>query len=226
MATLTLQQLIDNRLTTELGYIQKIEVFNQRGKHISGTVVQFAYGNWLTTVTPLFRRNGAIFTPTSNDTTAGTATITDLTAHDDIDADYTFKYFSNTDLQNFYKLALSRLNNTAPATSMTFDDSTAGTTATYSVDMEDYLTSYAYKLCLQTLLIDLAGWRARIIFEPISLGGYLTSVIGQLDGYLMSIARTVKGRRFLTPHSVASGRWGVPPRVTDSNWQAFTVVRA
>lgn len=227
MASLTLQELIDNRLTPRLGLIQRVEAWNHlaRQTDTNGTV-RFPYDKWLSSPSPEYYKNGSIFTPNTIDLTTGIATISGLDPGDEIFANYTFNYFSNTDLQNFYKLALSRLNNTGSATSFTFDDSSAGTSSNVPIDMEDYLTSYAYLLCLQTILVDLMSWRASLIWtNPSALSGLVQGIISQLDSYIMSVALTVKGRRFITPHMSSSGRYSVPAQVGDHNWQQYSIIR-
>ncbi len=227
MATLTLQNLIDNRLTVRLGYIQKIEVHNMLCNHISGTQVQSPYGNILSTPSPLYYKNGTIFTPDAVDVTTGVISIASLQPGDDINITLSFQYFSNSDLQNFYRLALQRLNNAPPISGYTFADSTTGATDNYPVDTEDYLTQYAYKQCLETLMMDLMGWKAGIIFrDPQTLGSFLQAKSSEIEMYLPSVLLTVKGRKNLLPRSVSGGRWKVPAQVGESTWQSFTVIRA
>jgi len=220
MATrLTKQELIDERLTPRLGYIQRIQAFNHLGKHTSATAVEFPYDKWLSSPAPLYRLNGDIVTPTSTSLVSGTATLTTLAAGDDLAADYSFTYFSNTDLDNFYDLAIARYNNATPATDFSF--------TTYPTDAEDFLTKYAYKIALETILIDLMGWRARLIWsDPNQLASIVQSVVSSLDAELTAQLPKVKGRRFLLPKSISVGRYSAPSQLSDSTWQRFTTIRS
>ena len=218
LTRLTKQQLIDDRLTSRLGYIQRVQAFNHIGKHISGTVVEFPYDKWKSLPAPLYRLNGDIVTPTSTDLTLGTATLTSLTAGDDLIADYTFSYFSNEDLDNFYDLAIARYNNAQPATLFSFD--------TYPIDAEEFLTKYAYKLSLETMLVDLMGWRARLIWsDPNQLATIVQGVLSSIDAEITAQWANLKGRRFITPKSISVGRFNTPNLLSDSNWQRFTTIR-
>jgi hypothetical protein len=221
MATrLTLAQLISDRLTLRLGVIQNLAVLNMVGKHTSSTAVDFHFGNWNAAPAPLYRKNGTIFTPTSTDTTLGTATISDLVAHDDITADFNFKYFSTTDLENFFKLSMSHLNNLPPSgDAFDFD--------TYATDHEEYLVMYAYKLCLETVLMDLMSYKYVFIWkDPAQFAGFLQNILGGINAYFISVQTTVKGRRFLSPRSIAAGKYSVGATVQDHTWQRFTTIRA
>lgn len=227
MSNLTLQQLIDNRLLTRLGMLQKVEAFNHRSTHINDTTVKFPYNNWLTTITPIFYRNGTLFNPTSYSSVDGTATINDLIESDDITASYTFQYFTNTDLQNYLQLAVSRANSAPPITSFTIEDVLKGTGNAYPEDWEWFLTGYAYKLSLQTLLVDLMNWRSKLIWsDPIALSGIVQTVLGQVEAEINGILLTLKGRRYSIPRMVSAGRWVVPAQVTDNNFKMYTTIRS
>ena len=227
MATpLPVQTLIDNYLAPKLGYIQRVEVSNMLGKHTGGTNIQFPYGNWLTTITPLFRQNGTIVTPSSYDTTAGTAVITGLDAGDDITCDFTFQYFSNADLIDFYNLGLQRLNMEPPRTDYTFESSNAGTVDNYPSQCAEYLTQYAYKTCIDTLVGDLMGQRARIIFvRPDQLAGFLMQKSTEIEAYLNNIRLLVKGRSPLTFRSISLGRYNPPQQINDAMWTSFVPIQ-
>ena len=230
MATLTLQQLIDNRLASRLGYIQNIEVFGMLCKPTNVvTRVISPYGNYTSTSSSKYvvRKNGIIIVPDATDSNAGLIDIAGLTVNDDVTIDVTFKYFTDTDLGNFYKLALSRLNNAPPFSTYTFDDSTTGDTATYPIDAENYLTQAAYKNAIDTLMTDLMGWRAHIIFrDPQGLANMLQAKSSEIESYLMGSVLQIKGRRNLIPHSISIGKWRTPAQVSDHSWQAFTTIRA
>ena len=220
MATLTKQELIDERLIPRLGMIQKIEVFNHLGRPINATQIKFPYNKWTTEETPVFYKNGQFATPDSYDVDTGIITDASMVVGDDWLLDTTISYFSNEDLDNFYDLALSRLNSAPPKSNFTFDNSM------YPVHTEDYLTAYAYSLCLQTILVDLMTWRARLIWtDPQALAGVLQQNISINEAYLSSIATNIKGRSYLTPHSVSAGRWQTPANVNESTWQQYTVIR-
>lgn len=218
MASLTRAELITNRLTPLLNYLQEVEAFNHLGRQISSTVVRLPYDKWLATPAPLYRKNGSIFTPTSVDTDLGEVTVSDFVTGDEIRVDYKFQYFSTTELENFYELALSAFNNAPPATNFSF--------TTYPEDVAFYLTMYAYKLALQTLLLDLSGWRARIIWtDPVQMASTIQGLLSDTNNYLSSVINTVKGRRFLVPKGIVGGRWKVPAMVSETNWQSFTIIR-
>jgi hypothetical protein len=223
MATLTMAQLITTRLIPRLGFLQKVEAYNHLGRHVSATTVAFPYNNWVVSVDPVFRKNGGFFTPDSIDLSTSVATISTLLPGDEITADYTFSYFTLADLQSFYQLAMSRANNTAPASSFSLDD--AGTMANYPSDFEDYLTAYAYKMCLETLMVDLMNWGAALIWrDPTALTGIVQGIISGLEAYLSSQALTLKGRRFLSPKSVSTGSWRLPAYASDHNFQQYSLV--
>ncbi len=218
MATLTQQELVDERLIPRLGYVQNINVFNHLGTAIDATHVKFPYDKWLSTVTPVFRLNGDLATPDSYDGDTGIATIASLQTGDDWTLDGAIKYFSNTELLSFYSSALSRLNSAPPKSNFTFD--------VYPEHTEDYLTSYAYVLALERILLDLMTWRARFIWtDPMALAGILQSQIQRNEAMLISIMMNIKGRSYLTPRSVSMGRWQVPANVNEATWQQYSVIR-
>lgn len=218
MTSQTRAELITSSLTPMLGMLQGIEAWNHPGLHTSSTTVQFPYGNWLASPAPLYYQNGTIITPTSTDTDLGTATISSLAAGDDIHANYTFKYFTTTELEYFYDLAMSKFNNAAPTTSFTFSN--------YPSDVQDFLTKYAYKLCLQRVLTDMLTWKGRLIWtDPVQLSSILQGIMGGLSAEIGAELPNIKGRRFLLMRAVSSGRFTVPATV-DSNFQRFTIIRA
>lgn len=222
MASLTLQELVDDRLTTRLGMIQNLEAFNHSSRHLGSGVVKFPYKNWLSSPVPVFFKNtGDIFTPDSYDADLGTATYSALAVHDDIFCTYGFKYFSETELMNFLKLAMAKGNNTAPASSFSYTDEN------YPEDWADFLTAYAYKLCLQTVLVDLMSWKGKLIWtDPIGLASIVQGIMMQIDSEIQGSLKTLKGRRFVNPHSVSAGRWKTPAKVSDNTWQQHTVIRS
>lgn len=225
--TLTLTNLLTSRLKPKLGLLDNIKIHNMLCRHVSSTTAQAPYGNWKTTVSgyPLIRKNGVIISSPTYDEDTGIVTISDLDAGDDVHVDTVFSYFSDTTLNNFYKLALSRFNQTPPRSGYTFDDSTVGDTATYPRYAEDYLTQYAYKQCLDTIVMDLMQWEAFIIFRDAAmLSQILMAKSASIDAYLMSIMLTLKGRDGLSPHSVSVGKWKAPAMVNDSTWTAHTTI--
>lgn len=223
MAILTIQELIDDRLTSRLGMIQKVEGYNHLCKHLSSTTVLVPYLNWI--ATPLVKQNGTIITPTSIDSDTGIITITGLAAGDDITADYTFAYFSDTDLTNFLRLAMAKFNLAPPISYFSYN--TATTSANYPEAWTDVLVAYAYKLCLETILVDLMAWKAKIIWtDPIGIAGILQGIIAGIDSYIAMIMPNVKGRNYLTPRGVSIGSFALPATVSDQNWQMWTAVRA
>lgn len=217
MARLTQSQLITQRLTPRIRFFQSLEAFNHTGRHISSTVVQFPYENWLSTPAAVYRKNGTIVTPASTDLTLGTATISSLDAGDEITADYSFQYFTTDDLEDFFDLALSKLNNTPPASAFTYGD--------YSTDFEDFLTSYAYLLCIERILLDMSTWKARLIWaDPQSTASNLLSVLSSTKSDFTATLRGVKGRRFLPARSISVARWKVPSLINGHNFQNFTTI--
>ena len=220
MATrLTQSELITQRLTPRLGLLQRIQAWNHPGRHTSSTTVKFPYGNWLADPAPIYRKNGTIITPTSTDTDDGTATITGLDAGDDVTADYSFKYFTTTDLGYFYDLAVSKLNNTAPASSFDY--------TSYPIDTEDFLTKYAYKVALERVITDTLMWESALIWvDRNQLVSFLMSVLSTLNAELTGELANVKGRRFTMPRSVASGKYRTPSMVNEATWTNYTVIRS
>lgn len=224
---LTIQNLIDNRLAPLLGSRQKIEAWDHKARYTSSTALRFPYLGWLTSPAPMFYVNGVITTMDTYDVDLGTASLSTLTGNSEVTACYTFKYFTDTDLSNFYKLALSKLNNTPPVSYFTLDDSVQVTSANYPVDMEHFLTMYSYKLCLQTILADLMVWRSRLIWtDPVTVAGIIQGVLSSLDMELTALLSGLKGRRFVTPHSVSAGRFSTPATVSDNTWMQYTVIRS
>ncbi len=211
MALLTLEELIDDRLYARLHWLQQVEAHMHLGTHTSATTVRFPYANWVSTVAPLFYKNGAIFTPDSYDSDAGTMTYSALHPGDDINCTYTFMYFTNEELEAYFKLAISKANNTAPASAFTF--------SLYPEDWEQFLTDYAYKNALHSILTDLMTWRARFIWaDPVSLAGIVQGTIMSIETELSLMLKTLKGRRFLTPRAISAGRFRLPAIVSDSTW--------
>jgi hypothetical protein len=220
MATLTQQELVDDRLIPRLGYVQNIHVFNHLGTPIDATHVKFPYDKWLSTVTPVFRLNGDLASPDSYDGDTGIATIASLQTGDDWTLDGQISYFSNAELLSFYDSAISRLNSAPPKSGFTFENTM------YPPHTEDYMTSYAYVLALERILLDLMTWRARFIWtDPMALAGVLQSQIQRNESMLIAIMMNIKGRSYLTPRSVSAGRWQVPGNVNESTWQQYSVIR-
>jgi hypothetical protein len=216
MSELTLQELIDDRLYTRLHWLQNVEAHMHLGTFTSSTTVKFPYANWVSTVTPIFYKNGTIFTPDSYSTSTGVMTHAGLHAGDDIHCSYTFMYFTNAELENNYKLAMAKANNTAPASGFTFDS--------YPTDWEQFLTDYAYKNCLQAILTDLMTWRAKFIWaDPVGLAGVVQGIVMSIETELSAMLKTLKGRRFLSPKSISTGRFRLPAIVSDSTWMNAVV---
>lgn len=214
----TEQNLIDSYLLPRLGYLQNIEVFNHLGRVVAANTIQFPYDKWYSTVTPIFKLGGDIFTPDSYDGTLGTAIYSGLMAGDDITVDTSIMYFSNAELTSFFDSAMSYFNAAPPMSHYSY--------VTYPDNAYDYLTTYAYTLALTRILTDLMNWRARLIWtDPQALAGILQGIIQQNQSYLSAIMMNIKGRGLLTPHSISTGRWACPANVNESTWQQYTVLR-
>lgn len=226
---LTVAQLISNRLNYRLSNLQNLEAFNHRGAfttNVTPFVIKFPYQNWQSTPTPLYRKNGILITPdVSTDLVNGLATFSSLDLGDNIDASYTFQYFTQAQLTSFFLLGMQILNNQPPASLFTLDDPVAQTTANYPVDFEAFLTNYAYKCCLETVLMDLMTWKAKFIFtDPQLVASTLQGFLGTVDQTLAMALPLAKGRRFLTPRSTSIGNFRVSPIANDYNFQQFTVL--
>jgi hypothetical protein len=210
----TPQQLIDQRLRYRLNYLNQIECWNHTGRLITATSVSFPYQNWNATPLPLVRKNGQIITPTSLDSVAGTAVVADLATGDDVVADYNFEYFDDTQLSSFLQNGISRYNMMSPNTSFGF--------TSFPDELSDWLVVCAYAQCLETILIDLTMWRARLIFaDPQMLASSVQATLARLES---DISKLVKPR-YCGGYVVSSGRWRVNPQVTDYNWQSYTTVQ-
>jgi len=211
---LTFQQIIDERLRFRLNYLNNVECWNHLGRNTSATVVSFPYQNWNTSPAPLFRKNGTIVTPDSTDSTNGTATIASLVAGDDVTADYSFVYFTDTQLTAFIKNALDRYNFIPPNTILT--------EASYPDYLTDWLVSMAYAQALRTILMDLTMWKARLIFaDPQMLATNVQSILTGIESENAKIAKP----RSINASAVTMGRWRLPQYVSESTWQNFTVMR-
>lgn len=214
---LTLSELIEQRLLPTLGYLQTVEMFNHLGRQISATQIKFPYDKWVDSVTPIFRKNNEFATPDSTDTDTGIITVNSYVTGDDWTVEGQFSYFSDTELETFYHLAMSHLNANPPTSNFSFSG--------YPDHAVDYLTMYARKLALERILTDLMSWRARLIWtDPAQLASVLQAQISGIESYLSQIILNIKGRGFLTPHSISAAKFSNLATVTDFNWQNFTVL--
>ena len=231
MGPLTVSQLIANRLAFRLSNLQALEANMHRGTFISTSspwTIKFPYQNWLSgPPVPLYYQNGVLVTPdVSTDLTNGTATFTTLDPGDNVDASYSFSYFSTAQLTSFFLLAMATINNQPPASFFTLDDPVQGSPAAYPPDFESFLTNYAYKCCLETVLMDMMTWKARLIFtDPQYVATNLQSFLGSTNQVLAAALPLIKGRRFLGYRSTSVGTWKVPATVGDFNFQQFTTMR-
>lgn len=229
MSPLTCAQLISNRLNPRLHYLRNVRVYNAVARQINATQFQLSYGNWtsMTSGFPVHYKNGQLFTPDAVDNVNGLITVNTASPGDEFTSTFEFTYFTDSDLTFYLLQAMSKLNNTPPASYFSLDDSLQGTAASYPPDFEDFLTNYAYKLCLEAVLVDLMSWRAKIIWtDPIALAGIVQGTLSSLDNSLNNSLSGLKGRRFLNPRSISQGRYSVPASVSDSNWQQYTIARS
>lgn len=231
MGPLTVAQLISNRLTYRLSNLQQLEAFNHRGIFVStGSpwTIKFPYQNWLSSPTPLYYKNGVLVTPdVSTDLTNGLATFTTLDPGDNIDASYSFSYFSTAQLTSFFLIAMATINNQPPASYFTLDDPVQSSVASYPPDFESFLTNYAYKCCLETVLMDLMTWKAKLIFtDPQFVASNLQGFLASVNQSLSAALPLIKGRRFLSYRSTSVGTWKVAPVASDFNFQQFSTIRS
>ncbi len=236
-ALLTTNQLITQRLTPMLGMLQKLEVNNMLGRvtSVSGgiTTFSFPFGNWLSAngyplIYQVDSTGTKIVTPASTDLVNGIITIASAETGFDVYCSTKFNYFSNTDLQYFYYMAMDSLNNVAPFSSFYLDNDGVlnNTTPNYPADMEFFLTNQAYRLCISTLMGDLMTANARLIFTNLQdFSSFLQSKISEFDNYFNAIKPTLKGRRFISAKSTSIGKFAVPSRVNESSFQQYTVMK-
>lgn len=228
-SNLTTTQLITNRINPRLNFLNSIEAWNHQGRNVSATQVNFPYQNWLSSPAAVYYKNDVngvaqIITPDTTDLVNGTATVSSLQAGDTVYANYTFQYFTTTQLQYFLLLAIEKLNSVNPASYFTLDDTLQGTTASYPYDWEYWLTQLAYKYCLETILQDLMTWKGSLLWSGKSeLSSILQGIVSSIDNEFLANAKTIKGRRFLTPRASAIGSFAVPAQVNDATWQRFAI---
>ena len=214
MARLTFQQIIDQRLRYRLNYLNTVECWNHLGRTTGSTTLSFPYENWNTSPAPLFRQNGTIITPDAVDYDTGVITINSLTAGDDVTADYSFKYFTDTVLTAFLNNSLNRYNFIPPNTSYA--------ESSYPEYIIDWLASTAYAQCLRTILIDLTMWKARLVFaDPQMLAANLQQVLTGIENDNKDIAKP----RSILAAAVVMGRWRLPQYVNENQWQQYTIMR-
>lgn len=216
------EDLLTNGLRPLLGRLEEMEVWDERARVRSTTLAELAYENLDATVTPeVIRNRVAITSGFTVNNAAGSLTFSSvIDTSDDILVSYTFKYFTDDDLNDFLDMALTRINNVRPVTAFDFDDNDAPTNwFTMIIEM-------AYAFALETMLKDLITWKAALIFRnPEQVANLIQAIVNRIWTTWMQSRKQMKGRQFINVKAVASGRWRLPRTVSGANWQQFTVVR-
>jgi hypothetical protein len=217
----TAAELIQDGLNPRLDILQKLQVWDEPGRIRPASVVDFAYDDWISTVTPEVTLNRDVVTAgytvdyTNGKVTFASPTVA-LEQGDEVTCSYTFRWFTDDILTDFLNLALSEFNNRNPVSNYTLE--------TMPLDWKFIVVDNAYKLALETMLLDLTTWKARLVFQDPSAAS--TFAQNLINGIENRWSRWRKGRRALAPRSISSGRWRQSQTPSDSNWQQYTCVRA
>lgn len=216
--------LVETYLVPMLNGLEDIEIHDEVGRlreDDSMDTVEFSFQNWNSDFTPTVIKNATELTETTDyivDYDNGTLQMTSaFVVGDTIRASYRFEFFNLHTLANFYSRALSFFNGLHPKTSYTLDNTPDA--------WADALTEYAYKYCLQSIMLTAASWRGKLVFPDSSaVINVCSTLIGSVSSNLQARMQNIKGRALLTPRSISSGRWRAPRTVTGTNWQEFTAV--
>jgi len=185
------------------------------------TLVRFPFGNWDETVTPRIMKNGTLLVEDTDYTTdyvQGEIELdTALVAGDDVRASYRFGMYSAADMGLLYDAALDDINGTRPRSTYTSIDNVPA-------DWYDVLTVGAYKRLLQSLMMELNHWRARLIWpDPSGFVSMIQAELTMVNNDLMVMKKQIKRRA--SPRVITSGRWAYPRTVNQTNWNQYTVIR-
>jgi len=214
-------QLIQDGLNPRLDIIQKLQVWDEAGRIRPNSLVEFAYDDWISTITPEVTLNRDIVTSGYTvDSVNGKITFTSpsvaVEQGDEVLCSYTFRWFTDDMLTDFLNLSLSEFNNRRPVSSYILE--------TMPADWLYGVVDGAYKLALETMLLDLTTWKARLVFtDPSAAASYAQNLIAGIEARW---SRWRKGRLALTPRSISSGRWRMSAVADSHNWQQYTIVRA
>lgn len=229
---LTADDLITDLFEPVLGTLQNIQVNGEKGvPNVGRNILTFNYNPMIVdrSIRPQFEHNreddsllettdytidltnGQITLVSGGKLSAGT-----LPVGDEILGFYKFKYFLNTDLSAFLKLALANLNARKPATAFSLDST--------PLEWDAPLILRAYMYCLERILSDTTLWKSSIIFADPSavqnqLQGKLTLAATEFD----FLAKVNQRRGWAAPKAVTSRRLATQQRVTAFNWQSFTI---
>ncbi len=210
----------------------------------SRTKVKFTYENWRTDLPIKIHLNDAQGEITSGTdyvipntldgdgdaTTDGDGTITLLTSSGstfetsgelevghEIEASYSFRYFTDTELLCFLELALKLTNNWPPLT-------TYGNVNDMPREFDGAVIIGAYFFALQRVLMDANFWNQGIIWmDKAWLQGTLQTQYAESSKRFDQMSKNAKPRSFAKPRGVTSGRFSTQSRVTGSNFTSFIV---
>lgn len=238
------QTIIDGNLTTLLGKLQCLDVYQELGVPVSDrNKVQFTYGPMIDVrgVAPRFFYNGSrdpleegtdyefeeddtdpldvIPVGRNNGTItllSGGAVGDTLDAGNEIRADYAFQYFSDTELYYLCDMGLSELNLRKPATAYNW--------ASVPLDWNATIAVYALGRALERIISDKSLWKQRIIFaDPQESHQHLVHRHQQINQQLDFLMKVTKRRGEGRPRAISSARFATQQRVTSVNWSQFTI---
>lgn len=242
------QSIIDTTLKTVLGDLQHLKVHDEVGFPANDRGdIQFVYCPMITyrsvgpeffwngSQTPLVENTDYEFEVDNSDplnpvtvglnegritllTVAGKFPSAKLEVGDEIRGSYVFKYFSDEDLYNYLNIGLWELNARKPATAYIWE----------SVPQEwnAALTLYAAQQCFQQILNDTTMWKSRIVFaDPQAMQAQIKGNLDNLTQRLDFLLKVTKRRGEARPRTVVSNKMATQQRVTQTNWQEFTIIQ-
>lgn len=236
------QTIIDGNLTTLLGKLQCLDVYQELGVPVSSrTKVKFTYGPMIDVkgLAPRFYYNGnrdplkegtdyefevdagppVVNVGRNNGTITllnGGAVGSTLDAGNEIRADYTFQYFSDEELYYLCDMGLSELNLRKPATAYNW--------ASVPLDWNATIAVYALGRALERIIGDKTLWSQRIIFaDPQESHQHLVHRHQQINQQLDFLMKVTKRRGEGKPRAISSARFATQQRVTSVNWSQFTI---
>lgn len=236
------QTIINGNLTSLLGRLQHLEVFQELGIPIGDrTKVKFTYCPMIDFkgMVPRFFYNGdrdAMVEGTDYEfeedagppvdpigrnngvitLLAGGVTGGTLEVGNEIRGDYTFQYFSDQELYYLCDMGLSELNLRKPATAYNWGGVPLDWNATIAI--------YALGRALERIIGDTTLWTSRIIFaDPQTSQTHIMGRHQQINQQLDFLMKVTKRRGEGKPRAISSSRFATQQKVTNVNWSQFTI---